>query len=121
MSDVESKIPSIEPFLGRLLIEIIEEDVEQYMKEKAGIKGESLIVLPDSFTETHRVPLHRGTILKKAPDAFGEAFKKKMGGDIGTVPEVGDLVYFVPNQTYPIDIDKKYHLLNDTDIVGRGV
>lgn len=105
------------PFLGRATIEVIEDDVEGYMKEKAGISRDSLIAMPESFKSKHRVPLRRGKIIEVSPDFCGENFLQKMGGDVGYTPGLGDVVWFVPNETYALDMEKKYHLINDCDIV----
>jgi hypothetical protein len=105
------------PFLGRCIIEALEEDVEGYMKEKAGISRSSLIALPETFIAGNRVPLKKGKILQVSSDFCGDNFRQKCGDDVGDVPVEGDIVWFVPNETYALDIEKKYHLLNDCDIV----
>lgn len=115
---MEAKQNLPKPFLGRALIEALHEDVEAYMKEKAGVSKDSIIQLPDSYKSKHSVPLKKGKIIETAPDFGGESFRNKCGDDVGYVPKVGDIVWFVPNETFAVDIDRKYHLLNDCDIVG---
>ena len=105
------------PFLGRLLVEVIEVDVEAHMKAKAGISSDSLIALPESFKDKHRVPIKKGKIVDMAPDAFGELFIERRGSDVGFCPDMNDIVWFIPNETYPVDVDGKFHLVNDSDIV----
>jgi hypothetical protein len=63
--------------------------------------------------------LNRGRIIEVAPD-WGSLLKQKFSeyetGD-WYMPGVGDIVWFVPNETFALDPEKKYHLINDTDIV----
>lgn len=65
------------------------------------------------------VPLKKAKIIWMAPDCYGEAFQSK-NGDVGELPTVGDVVWFVPNETFAIDPERRYHLLNDCDVVGVG-
>jgi hypothetical protein len=111
------KLPK--PFLGRALIEAINEDVMGYMEEKMGVSKE-LKAMGFQLPETVKkgtVPLKKGIILETAPDWYGEKFQTSNGTDVGETPDVGDIVWFVPNETFAIDVDRKYHLLNDCDVV----
>jgi hypothetical protein len=106
-----SVIDTIYPFNGRLVVEVIKEDVKEYLKEQYGMKN-SVIALPDSMAENTYVPCNKGKILKMAPDAYGEGFKNRYG-DNGLYPEVGDTILFVPMQSEVIDREGKYHLVSD--------
>lgn len=104
------------PFLGRALIEVINENTEQYLKKKMGMEN-SIIALPE-MTTSKEVPIKKGVVLETAPDWYGEAFELKNGSDVGYKPQKGDIVWFVPNETFACDPERKYHLLNDCDVVG---
>lgn len=104
------------PFLGRALIEAMNENTEEYLRKKLGMEN-SPIALPDTVSKKGVVPLHKGKILETAPDWYGEIFQNKCGTDTGYVPIIGDVVWFVPNETFAIDPERKYHLLNDCDVV----
>lgn len=109
------------PFLGRMLIEALEEDTSEYLGQKAGInEAETLKSLGFKIADVGKgkVPLKRGKILEMAPDCFGEKFQNNNGSDVGEIPSVNDIVWFVPNETFAIDPERKYHLLNDCDVVG---
>lgn len=112
-------LENFKPFLGRLVVEIIEEDVEGYMKEKAGLSRDSLItVVMDS--KLH-VPTTKGRILIKSDNSFGERFEKWYGKDIaeeGRKLQPGDIVKFVENQSYALDPEEKYHIVSDEHILG---
>lgn len=110
------KLPDkAEPFLGKIIVEIVTEDIEDYLKEIHGIGKSSLIVLPDTV-KIGRMPLQKGKIVKKAQDAFGEAFRQRYGNDFKE-PKDGDVVWWIPNQSYKIDIYDKFHAITDQDIV----
>lgn len=105
------------PFLGRILTEAVEDDVAEYMREKAGISKNSVIALPENYMQKHSVPVKKGRIIDMAPDAFGEAFQNKYGFDVGQIPTLGDVVMFIPGQSYRVDLDEKYHMIADEDII----
>ncbi len=105
------------PFLGRILTEAVDDDVEQHIKEKAGLGRDSLIQLPTEYKKTHSVPIQKGRIIDLAADAFGEAFVNKYGVDTGAVPGLGDVVMFIPGQSYKVDLEAKYHIVSDEDVI----
>jgi len=109
------------PFLGRLLIEAIEDDVEAYLKEEYGISKDSKLALPESYTDKYKCPVIKGKILEKSVHSFGEAFEKRYGKDMaeeGRALKPGDIVWFVHNQAYSLDRHNKYLQLNDEQILG---
>lgn len=101
-------------FLGRIEVEIIKEDVLTYKRELYGLSKDSSLVLPDM--DTGHVPYRLGKILKMAPDAFGERFKRCYGSDF-IRPELGDTLMFVPNQSYRLDHAGNYHIIGDEHII----
>lgn len=107
-----------ECFLGHILIESQLDDVEEYLKQRAGLSKDSIIALPQELIEAkYDSPSRKGKIVKKAPDTFGKWFKEQYG-DIGYLPVVGDVViYLAPTATY-IDVDRKYALIPETSIKG---
>lgn len=106
------------PFLGRAILEAIVEDVEAYMKEKSGVSRDSVLALPDAYKTKYSIPLKKGKIIEMSPDFCGEKFRESCGSDTAYYkPALGDVLWFVPNETYALDIEKKYHLINDSDIV----
>lgn len=127
------KLP--EPFIGRMVIETIKEDADEYLKEKMGselnVSSEFLKKLElqtmDVQVDEHgrktyipvkkRVPISKGRIVKMAPDCFGECFVNKYG-DVGYTPKLGDIVLFIANESYRIDSADQYHLVCDCDIQG---
>jgi len=127
-----------EPFLGRLVIETIKEDSEALIKAriasetKGTVSTEFLnritLVTTEEQTDMDtgrtkhviakkRVPISKGRILKKAPDAFGDYFKSRYG-DVGYTPDIGDVVLFIPNESSRLEPTDTYHFLNDCDIQG---
>lgn len=129
-----SDIDKIEPFLGRMIIKIVKENADEVMKKKyaeTGVSSEFLNSLEivrgsdvvDDITGQRKfkkagtwVPYTKGKIIKKAPDTFGTIFKDRYGEDCKT-PDLGDIVYFITNETYRLDPNDEYHLINDCDIV----
>jgi hypothetical protein len=126
------------PFLGRLLIEAVQESVEEHIAKLYKLEQEAPSLKEKGFQIVYgedvmdketgdvkfkvkdklRTPIKRGRIIKMAPDAFGELFIEKRGTDIGETPSLGDIVWFIPNETYQIDKEGTYHFINDTDVVG---
>lgn len=106
-----------EPFLGRLVIETIIEDVTAYKRELYGMAPDSKIQLVE--TENEHVPYKKGKVVKLATDSFGERYQKYYGTDRpkDSFPQVGDIVLFVPNQNFKLDPAGKYSLINDEHIV----
>lgn len=116
-------IKAIKPFLGRIKVEVIKEDVEEYLKKQWGVSEESkLIVSTAAYQDQHRVPWSKGKVLEIAPDAFGQRFENYYGKDGACEGrsniKVGTIVYFVPMQTYKLDPQGKYHMINDEHIIG---
>lgn len=125
------------PFLGRLLIEAVDTDVREHLEKlakldeapslknagfqivnaEADIDPETGVSKGYKMKSQLRTPIKRGRIIKMAEDSFGQWFMEKRGDDIGIVPKLGDVVWFIPNETYQIDVHGKYHLVNDIDIV----
>lgn len=105
------------PFLGRILTEGLDDDVEQHIKQKAGLDKDSLIQLPGDYKAKHSIPVQKGRIIDLAPDAFGEAFQNKYGFDTGKRPGLGDIVMFIPGQSYKVDIEGKHHIVSDEDVI----
>lgn len=123
------------PFCGHMVVEAVREDTAEYMKKKIGLK-EDMHLAKSGFTiatgsvqvdeETGaqkwvhdsnvKVPLKKATILEMSPDCYGEVYKRKYGEDVGRTPIVGDIVMFIPMQTYKLDPEGKYHLIADEDV-----
>lgn len=132
------------PFLGRLLITPIKENLKDIKEKQAddllektlGVKpGERKIQLIsgekgyneetgkwDKFEVKNEMflPYQKARVLSMAEDAFGEAFRRKYGQEIKDIPKVGDVVYYIPGQAYKIDAAGKYFYINDEDIMGFG-
>lgn len=114
-------IEQINPFLGRLVVEVLRDDTEDHLKAK--MKAETnvsedflkSIILPDSM-KSKKTPISKGRVVKKSPDAFGKAFSDRYGDDMD-FPKNGDIVFFIPNESYKLDQEDKYHLIGDCDIV----
>lgn len=104
------------PFLGRMLLEAMDDDVENYMREKAGVAKDSKIILPDDYKQKHAVPIKKGKVIDMAPDAYGEAFINKYG-NVGEIPTVGSTVMFIPGQSYKVDLEGKYIMIGDEDVI----
>lgn len=114
-------IEDYQPFLGRLLIEAIEEDVDGYLRELYGMAKDSKLVLSDNLITGYKVPVTKGKIIKISDNSFGESFKRRYGEDMakeGKKLKPGDIVWFVHNQAYQLDPRSKYLQLNDEQILG---
>lgn len=126
------------PFIGRLKIEVIRDDIDEYFKKKAkteikGVSQEFLdkLELPrvedtydmetgakiTKFVTNIRMPVAKGIIVEKASDAYGKLFQDTYG-TMEYVPQVGDIVWFIANQSYRIDVEDKYHFIADDNVVG---
>jgi hypothetical protein len=109
-----------EPFLGRLVIQVIKEDASEKVKQKIAseTKVSSEFLAKFEMTDIKgKVPISKGKIVKKAPDAFGSAFTDRYG-DVGYTPTYGDIILFIPNESYKIDAEDTHHIIADTDIIG---
>lgn len=112
-------IDNIQPFLGRLVLEIVRDSADEHLKkqyESTGVSREFLSQFEIAGTKNKKTPIVKGRIVKKAPDAFGQAFRDRYGNDFNE-PEIGNIVYFIPNETYRLDPNDQYHLVGDCDIV----
>lgn len=128
------------PFLGRLLLQTVDENkaYTEWKKEKEFIKsgidptktsliiptGESEMIIDDygrskmEFTAKSelRYDVRLGRIIDAAPDAFGQAFKNRYG-NVGDTPKVGDYVYYIPGNAYKVSFDLSYVTIADEDVV----
>ncbi len=125
------------PFLGRLLLETIEDDAEEFLRNKlekdTGVNlKESLIQVVfgeddyDPLTgqkkfkvyDNHKkkMPHKKGKIIDLAQDAFGECYMRKYGSDAPKAG-LGDIVYFIPGQAFKVDWDEKYCMIADEDVI----
>lgn len=116
--------------MGRLLLEIIVENTQEHLREKRGVTKEGPLkdfVIADGKVDertgefrisevTNKVPYSKGRIMEMAPDAFGERFKQRYGNDVEKL-ELNDIVWFVPFESYKVDVEGKYHMISDQDIV----
>jgi len=112
--------PNFKPFLGRIIVEAMHEDVEEHMKKQLGIEG-SRLTLPEEYKAKYSVPLTKGRILLKSENSFGPRFEKIFGTEFaeeGRNLKVGDIVYFLPNQTFNMDPEGKIHEIADEHIMG---
>lgn len=112
--------PNFKPFLGRLIVEAMHEDVEEHMKKQLGIEG-SKLALPEAYKAKYSVPLTMGKILKISKNSFGPRFERIYGtehAEEGRSLKEGDVVYFLPNQTFNMDAEGKIHEIADEHIMG---
>lgn len=126
-NDIEFKIP--EPFLGRMVLEIEVIDPETYKKQQYGLDKDSPLVLANGeFNEEagyvrvkqfNSVPYKKGKIIKMAPDCYGERFCRYYGNDVGNYPKMGDVVWFIYQQSYILDPAGKYHMVCSDHIIGK--
>lgn len=114
-----SYIENIQPFLGRMLIEVVRDSAEDHVKKQmasTGVSEEFLQKFEIAGVKNKKTPISKGKIVKMASDAFGQAFTDRYGTDF-TKPEIGSIVFFIPNESYRIDANDQYHLVGDCDIV----
>lgn len=123
------------PGPGKMILEIIKEDAVEWINKQRGIDkcdflsqagftvengemdretGELKIKSNSGLT----VPYQKGVILNKSPDAFGECWRRRYGSEY-TAPEVGDTVLFVRNQSYIIDIEENFHIIDDQHVIAH--
>lgn len=109
------------PTMGHIVIELIEEKKEDYVKAahekkyKDLLPADSKLIIPDLDDHSGRVPLRQGKVIDMAQDAFGERFKHNYGSE-GERPNIGDIVMFAMYQQYNLDIKGKYALISDERI-----
>lgn len=108
-----------EPFLGRLIVEVLRDSAEEHIKKQEEAKGVSREFL-DQFeivgTKGKKTQITKGKIVKMAPDAFGAMYKERYGED-GVKLNIGDVVYWIPNDSYRVDPNDEYHVISDCNIV----
>lgn len=133
MSDIDCKVI---PVLGGLLLEAVEADVSTHIAEKRGLKRDSDLaklgftieyaeatsreeaaVTGRQWKARHgNVPVQKGKIIRMSMDAYGEAFKSKYGRDT-EVAHINDVVMFIPGQAFKVDIDGKFLIIKDEDVM----
>ncbi len=123
-----------EPMLGHMVVEVILEDTTEYLNTKKEVPEDLLKlgfvpIYGDTTTnamgekvfkpydQDTTAPITKGVVVSKAPDCYGEVFKKKYGSDIGKAPEEGDIVVFPPQSLISVDAIGKYQLLADKDVI----
>lgn len=108
------------PFLGRLVLEGLRDDVDDYRRKALKMSENSPIILPEMDWKA-RVPLKKGKIIDMAVDCFGLAFEHNYGADCAQFArkhiKCGTVVMFIPEGTYKVDAEGKYHIINDTGII----
>ena len=97
------------PFLGRMIVEVDPNEV----KKKLGV---SVIALTDDYIKQNQRATREGKVLKIAEDAFTGKFSERYGR-LEHTPKVGDIVVFVPYETFPLDKEGLYHILADVDVI----
>jgi len=114
------------PFLGRIVVEALEDDTEEYMKKRMGISADSTLstlgftVTTEAYQAQYKCPLTRGRIIQISKNSFGERFAKWYGQDIadeGKKLKIGDIVTFIPNGSFCRDPEGKQHVVSDEQIV----
>lgn len=123
-----------QPFLGRMKIEVILEDLKEHIKKKmakeTGVSAEFLgkleLVRGETIADEYgqkqfqlskeRLPITKGKIIEMSPDCFGKAFQDRFGND-RDYPQIGDTVVFITNKSYPLDAENKFHIVDDCEIV----
>lgn len=124
MTDEEQKLVrglDFTPFLGRLIVEALPDDIEEFTKEQYGLNKDSKIILSEAHITKYHVPLTRGIVRIISTNSFGERFSKWFGQDIadeGKNIEVGDIVVFQPTGSFTSDPLGKYHVIADEHVVG---
>lgn len=130
-----------EPFLGRLILEAIETDLATYINEKRGVNEKESPYLKNSgftviqaetvldeyeqaksgksykISKSGSIPTKKGIVIKMSPDAFGSTFQSRYGEDVGNTPKIGDTVMFIPGQSHRLDLEEKYHMISDEDVL----
>lgn len=92
------------------------ESVMDYKRKQYGMEN-SIIQLAVLEEDNLTVPIQKGLILRKSTDAFGEQFKRRYGSDCETA-DVGDVVYFIKNQSYKCHVENVYHMIGDQEVMG---
>lgn len=116
----KAELSRFKPFLGRIVVEILQDSAEDHLKNKLGaelkVSSEFLQKFQLVEAQNKRTPISKGKIVNLAPDAFGELFMSKYGHM--ECPKIGDIVLFIPNESYKLDVENTHHVINDVDIVG---
>ena len=120
---IDFNVDNFKPFLGRLVIKTIssEASVQNYLRKLSGFSEDSLLVLPETIGDRNRVPVTTGEIVLIGDKSFGERFEKWYGKDCaeeGKKLSIGDIVQFVENQTYKLDLEGNYYMISDEQILG---
>ena len=105
--------------MGRLIIEVVDDDVEAYEKQKAGLSRDSKLII--TGLEKFKIPVHKGKVLSIGDCCFGERFGKWYGEDVQVQCKrikPGDMVLFVPSQTFAIDPEQRTHIISDEHVLG---
>lgn len=113
------------PFLGRMILEALEEEVTDYKNELYGLEEEGELAKKGfklaQVDENIRVPLKKGRIIEMAIDCFGERYAHNYGKDSAEHAKEnikpGTTVMFIPNQTYKVDTKGQYHIIADEHII----
>jgi|SRR6185437_10333885 len=116
----ETTIPTFKPFLGRIIVEAIGNDTEQYLRKELGMEN-SVLALPENVINQGRVPITRGVIISKGDVSFGDRFEKFYGKDAadeGRSLQKGDIIQFVANQSQQLAHKSPYYIVSDEHILG---
>ncbi len=119
-----------------MLVEIIQEDTrdrldrklsadtgvsQEFLKTIEIVRGEDVV---DQMTGQKKfealkakVPSNKGKIVKMGKGCFGEDFQRKYGTE-HEYPAVGDIIMFVPNKSFQVDPENKFHIVDDNCVVG---
>lgn len=124
------------PIQGGLLLEALVEDLNAHIAEKRGLKKDSELAkmgFEVAYAETvsreeeavtgrkwksrvGNVPVQKGKVLKLSKDAYGEVYHNRYGMD-AVHAEVGDIVMFIPGQAFRVDLDGKFLVIKDEDVM----
>lgn len=105
---VEADILEGECLNGRIVVKV---DIGQ-IKEDLGLSRDSKLILTDSQEMSFAGASSKGTVIKMAPDAFGQKYREKYGNEINP-PKVGDIIHFTPYQSSRMDKNGEYYQVID--------